>query len=141
MKSLEETIKPFINGILIVAFVVFAVSWGFWKYQYSDIDTIPVTFLVITTSRPLASKGVLPEQRRKFALEFGERLKTEDADATITTTGDLHTSLLMKSRIINEQFAFQMKKNTEVINDIRTMGFKRLIMYDGRTAWVVKFKN
>jgi len=102
---------------------------------------VPVTFIPIAaTSRP-SGKRVLPEQRRLFAREFGKKLKARYPEAIITTTGEFHTSLFVKSKEINEHFALQMKDDTEAIDDICAMGFKRLIMYDGKSAWVVELKN
>jgi hypothetical protein len=141
MKLQGVSVSPFVTGILIMAFVIFAISWGFWKYQYPYKENVPVKFIGITTSSLPTGKRVLPEQRRTFALEFEQKFKDKFPEVSVTTTGDLHTSLLMKSKIINEQFALQMKDSAEAIHDFRDMGFKRLIMYDGKTAWVIKFKN
>jgi hypothetical protein len=120
---------------------VFALSWGFWKHQYPQGDDIPVKFLPITTSSAPAGYKVLPEQRRVFALEFGEKFKAKYPDAAVSTSKDLHTSLLIRGGMINEPFALAMKDNTGIIGDMREMGFKRLIMTDGKTAWVVDLKN
>lgn len=142
MKLQGLSVSPFVTAILIMAFVIFAISWGFWKHQYPYEEYVSVKFIGITTSSlPTGKKGVLPEQRRAFALEFEKKFKDKFPEVTVTTTGDFHTSLLMKSKIINEQFALQMKGRAEAIHDFREMGFKRLIMYDGKTAWVIKLKN
>jgi len=61
---------------------------------------VPVTFIPIAaTSRP-SGKRVLPEQRRLFAREFGKKLKARYPEAIITTTGEFHTSLFVKSKEI-----------------------------------------
>jgi len=141
MESQEVRVRPFIYAIILMAFVTFTVSWGIREYYNPDKEPVPVTFITLTTASRPSSKRVLPEQRRLFAQEFGKKFKARYPGAIITTTGQFQTSLFMKSKKINEQFALHMKDNTEAINDICELGFKRLIMYDGKTAWVINLKN
>jgi len=139
MKSLEEIIKPFVNILLIVAFLVFAVSWGFWKFQNSNKGD--VTYLQITTAAPPTGKRLLPEQRRIFALEFGKKFKDKGKDAIVTTTGDFHTTILIQGDLINEALVHEMKDNVDIMQGLREMGFKHLVMTGDKVSWDIDLKN
>jgi hypothetical protein len=141
MKSLEEKVKPFITVILIAAFLIFAVAWGLWKYQYTNVEKLPVTYLQVAASTSPAGQSVLPEQRRKFALEFEKQFTGKGMKATVTTTGAFHTSVVVRGSVVNEPLVLGMKESKEAVRDLRDMGFKHLIMTDGTTSWDVDLKN
>jgi len=42
---------------------------------------------------------------------------------------------------INPPFVRQMLKSTELIQDIREMGFKRLVLNNGKEKWDIDLKN
>jgi hypothetical protein len=115
-------------------------SYALWWSHYYHKEKAPVSHLQIETTNPPAGKSLLPEQRRSFALGMGKKFKSQGRDATITTTGDFHTSMLMKGTMVNEQFVVQMK-DSGAINEMRNMGFKHLIMTDGKITWDVDLKN
>jgi hypothetical protein len=139
MKSLEGTIKPFINILLTAAFVVFAVSWGFWKFQNSP--TGQVTHLQVTTAAPAAGKGLSPEQRRVFAMDLGRQFKDKGKDATVTTTGAYHTVIVIRGAMVNKALVYEMKDNATMMQDLREMGFRHLIMTVDKATWDVDLKN
>ncbi len=62
-------------------------------------------------------------------------------NATVTTTGDFHTTILIQGNMVNDSFVHGMKDNNVVIQDLREMGFKRLIMTDGKVSWDIDLKN
>lgn len=141
MQPVPKNIRMLQNLTWIIAFLMFAAAWGMWKFQYASKEKVKVNQLRITTTTPPQGSNYLPEQRRKYALDYEKKLKAAYRDVTITTTGDFHKTLLMKGDVINEQFALQMKDTVEAIKEFRDMGFKRLVMTDGRTAWDVDLEN
>ncbi len=84
---------------------------------------------------------MLPEQRRKFTLEFEKKFKDKGMNATVTTTGDFHTTILIQGNMVNDSLVHGMKDNNLVIQDLREMGFKRLILTDGKVSWDIDLKN
>ena len=74
-------------------------------------------------------------------MEFEKKFKDKDMNATVTTTGDYHTTILIQGNIVNESLVHGMKDNNVVIQDLREMGFKRLIMTDGKVRWDIDLKN
>jgi hypothetical protein len=137
MKTLEETIRPFISTILIAAIVISAVGWGLWKSR--NTGTGHVSYLQITTTAPPAGKSQLPEQRRIFALDFGRKFR--DKDATATTTGDFHMTILIRGSMVDETLVHGMKEDGGMMQTLREMGFKHLVMTDGKVSWDVDLKN
>ena len=138
MKEAEE--KAWVKPILIVAFMSLAGTWWTWKHQTAQ-DLSQVKHLEISTTNPPAGMNVLPEQRRKFALGFEKFFKAKGMDATVTTTGDFHTKVLVRGSIVNEPLVLQIKDSAHVVNDLRDMGFKHLIMTDGKSGWDVNLRN
>lgn len=62
-------------------------------------------------------------------------------NATVTTTGDFHTTILIQGNMVNDSLVHGMKDNNVVIQDLREMGFKRLILTDGKVSWDIDLKN
>ena len=129
--------KTVITWVILLA-IGFA-GYGYWRH--SNPRTVTVHRLQATTAAPPAGSSYLPEQRRKFALDFARKNAVRYRDMTITTTGDFHATLLMKGRTIDEQFALEMKNNSEAVREFREMGFRHLVVTDGKTAWDIDLKN
>ncbi|MGD0845443.1 MAG: hypothetical protein ABSA06_13915 [Geobacteraceae bacterium] len=133
--------RSLVNIIWIATFFILAVAWSFWKFQYTNKEKLSVIYLQVTTTNPPTGKSLLPEQRRKFTLEFEKKFKGKGMNATVTTTGDFHTTILIQGNIVNDSFVHGMKDNNVVIKDLREMGFKRLILTDGKVSWDIDLKN
>ena len=141
MRQKEVSVRTAVICILLTGIAVFALSWGVWKHQYPHEDKVSVKFLSITTAGAPAARTVLPEQRRMFAQEFGQRFRVKHPDALVSTSKDLSTSLLIRGDMVDEPFAEALKDNAGIIGDLRELGFKRLIMTDGKSAWVVDLRD
>jgi hypothetical protein len=133
--------RSLVNIILIATFLILAAAWSFWKFQYTNKEKLSVNHLQVMTTNPPAGKSQLPEQRRKFTLEFEKKFKDKGKNATVTTTGDFHTTILIQGNMVNDSLVHGMKDNNVVIQDLREMGFKRLIMTDGKVSWDIDLKN
>ena len=130
-----------LGSIWIATFLILAVAWSFWKFHYTNKEKLSVNYLQVITSNSPAGKSLLPEQRRKFTLEFEKKFKDKGMNATVTTTGDFHSTILIQGNIVNESSVHRMKDNNVVIQDLREMGFKPLIMTDGKESWDIDLKN
>jgi hypothetical protein len=86
-------------------------------------------------------KSLLPEQRRKFALDFGKTFQNKGMDATVTTTGDFHTTILIQGKVVNDLSVHRMIDNVDAIQDLRENGFKHLVMTNGKVTWDIDLKN
>jgi hypothetical protein len=146
MKSLEEKVNSLIYIALTVAFVGLAVAWGLWKFSYTNNKKLPVKreftkYLKVSTTTAPAGQSVLPKQRRKFAVEFGKKSQDKGMNLTVTTKGDFNTSIVIRSNAVSAALALGMKDNNETIKNLRDMGFKHMIITDGKHSWDVDLKN
>ena len=117
-------------------------SWGIWKYQNTNKHKVQVmNYLQTENTNPPTGKNFLPEQRRKFALQLEKKVKDKGMNATVTTTGDFHTAIVLQGEEVNGSLVRLTVGNNDMIQDMRDMGFKTLIMTDGSAAWSVDLKN
>jgi hypothetical protein len=114
-----------------------AISWGISKYQ--STSKILVNHLAIKTKLSPMGQGVLPEQRRAFALKYQNIANYKDA--IFTTTGDFHTTFSIQTNLINSNKVRSMISIEEPFSDLREIGFKHLIMSNGKEAWDVDLRN
>ena len=119
--------------------VIIVSLWSLWNFQRAK--TQHVNYIHIKTSNPPAGYNLLPEQRRTFALDFEKKFKKKVTNATVTTTGDFHTTILIQENIVNGPLVHGMMDNAEAMQDLREMGFKHLIMTDGKVSWDIDLKN
>jgi hypothetical protein len=116
-----------------------AITWGISKYQTTN--KIPVDHLQIKTNLSPMGQGVLPEQRRTFALKLQKNANTDYKDAVLTTTGAFHTTLSIQSNWINSKMVYSMSSSEVPFSDVREMGFKHVIMSNGKEAWDIDLRN
>jgi hypothetical protein len=116
-----------------------AIAWGISRYQ--PTNKIPVNHLQIKTNASPVGLGVLPEQRRAFALNLQKIDNTDYKDAVFTTTGDFHTTLSIESRWINSKMVYSKMSSAEPFSDLRETGFKHVIMSNGKEAWDIDLRN
>lgn len=116
-----------------------AISWGMSKYQ--STNKIHVNHLQIKANLNPMGQGVLPEQRRAFALRYQRPANTAYEDAVFTTTGEFHTTFSIQSSKINSEVVSSMSSIEEPFSDVRKMGFTHLIMSNGREAWDIDLRN
>ena len=117
-------------------------SWGIWKYQNTNKHKVhEMNYLQTKNTNPPKGTNFLPEQRRKFALQLEKKVKDKGMNATFTTTGDFHTTILMQGDEVNGSLVRLTVGNNDMIQDMRDMGFKTLIMTDGSATWSVDLKN
>ena len=141
MKPLAGKSRIGITMILVAAFLLFAASWGYWKFQYSGKPALPVINLEIPPGNRPVVDSYLPEQRRSFALEFGNTFKDTLSGAAVTTRGAFHRSIVIRGSMVNEPLVLEIKGNAAAIHDLRKMGFTHLFMSNDTTAWDVDLKN
>ena len=114
-------------------------SWGIWRYW--DLRTPHITNLQITTSSPPAGKNVTREQRLKFAQEYEKIFHGKGMEAKITTKGEGETSIIIAGKVVSTPTVVKMKDNVDAVSDLRDMGFKTLIMTNGKDTWIVGLRN
>jgi len=125
--------------VWVLLLLIGVTSSVLWKNQRNK--AAHANYLQIPTTSPPIGKIILPEQRRKFALEFGRKFKDKGMDATVTTTGDFHTTILIRGKFVNEALVHEMADNNDMMQDFRNMGFKILIVTDGNVTWDVDLNN
>jgi hypothetical protein len=96
---------------------------------------------VSSKSKPVGLK-VTTAQRINFAKSFEKRLKARGDNAQVVTQGDANKTLVIKWSSLNRAFAREMADNAKMVTDLREMGFKRMLLMDGKKyAWDVDLKN
>ena len=139
-KYMDTKIK--ISWIKYIPFLIiplFAITWGIFKYQ--SINNIPVDHLQIKTNLPPMGQRVLPEQRRAFVIKFPKNAKTDFNSAIFTTTGDFHTIFSIQANWIDSKMVYSTISREETFSDLREMGFKHVIMSNGKEAWDIDLRN
>jgi hypothetical protein len=139
-KYMSQKIK--ISWVKYIPFLIiplFAITWGICTYQ-SPIK-IPVNHIQIKTNLPPMGQELLPEQRRAFALKLHKNENTVYNDAVLTTAGAFHTILSIQSNRINSKMVSSMSNTEEPFSDVRKMGFKHVMMSNGKEAWDIDLKN
>ena len=139
MKPVKE--RPLVKAILIVAFLLFAIGWGLWKFQYSNKDKSNVIHIQTRNTEPPTGKGLLPEQRRQFALGFVIKFSGKESEVTVTTKDAYHTTMFVQSDAISSELVDELAKNNSTLHVLRTMGFKHLVMTNGKATWDIDLKN
>jgi len=136
---MDKTKTFWVKYLPFLIIPLLAISWGISKYH--STNALPVNHLQLKTDLPPTGQGVLPEQRRAFALKFKIPAKTEYGDAVFTTTGDFHTTFSIQSNRITGNMVYAMMNSEEPFSDVRNMGFKRVTMSNGRETWDIDLRN
>ncbi len=91
--------------------------------------------------KPVGQK-VTAAQRVNFAKSFEKRLNAKSDSAQVLTKGDSDKTLVIKWPAINREFAQRMANHAGMVKDFREMGFKRMVLTDGKKSiWDVDLKN
>lgn len=115
------------------------ITWGISRYQ--SPQKVHVNHLQIKTNLTPLGQGVLPEQRRAFALQFQKNAHIDIRDGIFTTTGEFHTIFSIQSNRINSEMVSSMTGIEEPFSALRGMGFKHLILSNGKEAWDIDLRN
>ena len=135
----QKTKTSWVKYIPFLIIPLLATAWGISTYQ--SPHTIPVNHLRIITNLPPLGQGVLPEQRRAFAVKLQKNENTVFKDAVLTTTGNFHTTLSIRSNRINSRIVSSMCSGEEPFSDARKMGFRHVMMSNGNEAWDIDLRN
>jgi hypothetical protein len=100
-----------------------------------------VIYLHMPTSSPAIGQNVLFDQRIKFAKDFEKQFHDKGMDATVSTNGVQQRIVTISGKVVNEPSVYRLKDNVYTIQDLRKMGFKHLIMTDGKISWDIDLKN
>jgi uncharacterized protein YxeA len=112
---------------------------GIWKYNES-LNAHNYN-LQITSSSPPTGQTISIEQRLRFAQSFEKLFKDKGMDAKVTIQGEGKTNIVITGKLVNASIVYRMKDNIDAIADLREMGFKHLVITDGKTSWDVDLKN
>ena len=109
--------------------------------QHQPANNLPVNHIQIKTDVSPMGPKVLPEQRRAFVLKFKDKETIRFKDAILTTTGDFHTTFSIEAKYINGAMVQSMIANVMPLSELRKIGFKHLVMSNGREVWDVELRN
>jgi len=123
----------------VLLLIIAASSWGLWNYLSNK--TAHVKYLQVSINSPAKGQRVLPEQRIKFAMGLEKMFHDKNMDAKVTTHGDMQTIITISGPVVIESIVHKMKDNIDFMQEIREMGFKHLIMSDGKGTWDIDLKN
>jgi hypothetical protein len=98
-------------------------------------------FQVPGKSKPVGLK-VSAAERINFAKSFEKRLNAKGNKAHVVTRGDSDKTLVIKWPELSRPFVQGMTNNAGMIKDFRELGFKRIMLTDGKkSAWDIDLKN
>ena len=131
--------RPWAKIIFIPAFLLFAVAWGIWKYQYRPKARVnPVQTAI--SSQPQRQKQTKAE-RQALAGVFEQKIREKGMVAAVTITDDEASTVNVKSADIDDLIIREVAKNEKARHDLYVMGFRHLIMTNGRTTWKIDLKD
>lgn len=121
-------------GILILVLIV-----AFGMRLKAAQQPPPVIRLTDTTPR---GQGVPAEQRLRFCRNFQERFSKKFQGSKVVSGGDKDKTFRIEWSGVDRPFAAMITETDEIVNDLRELGFKRLIITDGHnSSWDVDLKN
>ena len=123
---------PFLSIPLFATLLIMA------KCQTNEL---PVNHIKLKIETSPTGQKATPEQRRTFVLNLKNSVKTEFRDTTLTTTGDYHTTFLIEANAINSKTANSMIANAIPLFDLRGLGFKHVVISNGKESWDFDLKN
>jgi hypothetical protein len=141
MNQVEE--RPIAKIVIILAFGLFAIAWVFWRLPHADKGGVTgkVIQLQVSSAAPPTGGNFLPEQRRKFAVEYAKKAAAQGVKATVTTTGDFHKTFLIRRDSVAPALVREMAGNDGLLRELRGMGFRHLQLTNGATTWDIDLKN
>ncbi len=97
--------------------------------------------LQVNTKEEVSGRKVEAWQRQKFATSFEKQFRDRGFYVSVATEGTISTTLRLSWKETNKQFVLQMMNNKESIQDLRELGFKKLLMENESQIWDVDLKN
>lgn len=95
---------------------------------------------ITTVSGPIGQKATL-KQRMIFLVSIEKAFHQKGWLASFDLEGEDGKYLKVYWEQLSQPFATQLIRNQVMINDIREMGFKRLILNNGKRTWNIDLKN
>jgi FKBP-type peptidyl-prolyl cis-trans isomerase len=81
---------------------------------------------------------VLLQARKAYAKTYEEELLQSGRDANVTTQGQDHSVLQIRYILMDKQFVHNLSNNSEFMDTLRQMGFKKLRFTNGYDeSWTV----
>lgn len=102
---------------------------------------LPPPEIRLTDATP-RGQDVSPDQRRRFATKLQERFSKKFEGSKVDSEGNDDKTLKIKWSGVDRPFAGTITESGEIIDDLRDLGFKRLVISDGqKSTWDVDLKN
>ncbi len=78
--------------------------------------------------------------RKSFAAEYEKGLLRKGLSVSVYAEGDRSSSLRLKYALMSKALAFNMKEDNKLMDRLRELGFRKVILTDGyNDAWTVTF--
>lgn len=82
------------------------------------------------------------DQRQRFGMNFRQKFSGKFQGSKVDVEGDGSKTLRIEWTGVDRPFAATIAESGEIIDDLRELGFKHLIITDGhRSTWDVDLKN
>lgn len=125
--------------LLLVGILVLLLAMAFGAQNKTAKLPPPEIRLSDTTPR---GQKVSSEQRQRFRLNFQEKFSKKFHESKVDIEGDGGKTFRIEWSGVDRPFAATISETDEIINDLRDMGFKRLIICDGhKSLWDMDLKN
>lgn len=123
------------------------IRWQIWVLSVVAILVISVMRYQLTrpievqvTSAPTGQDKTL-KNRMIFLVSLEKSFHKKGWLASLDLEGENGNVLKIYWESINRPFVKQMVETTDLIQDIREMGFKRLVLNNGKQEWNLDLKN
>lgn len=123
-----------LNTILaLIAVASFSLATYFYHQLSKPLE-------VTVTTGPIGQNRTLKD-RMIFVVNLEKTFRKRGWIASFDLEGENGKTLILFLEKMNRHLAREMVGNKEIISEIRDMGFKRLIMRNGKEEWNVDLKN
>jgi hypothetical protein len=112
-----------------------------WRIDQMNSIIEHVIYLHMPTTSPAIGQSVLFDQRIIFARNFEKQFHDKGIDAIVISNGVRQSNLSISGKVVNEPAVYRMKDNVYTIRNLREVGFKHLVMTDGKTTWDIDLEN
>jgi hypothetical protein len=123
--------------LCIILALITASSFSFTAYYCHQLGK-PLEVTVKTG--PIGQHRTLKD-RVLFVINVEKTFRKRGCLASFDLEGENGKTLILFLEKMNRPLAREMLRNEEIIGGIRDMGFKRLIMRNGKEEWDVDLKN
>lgn len=122
----------------LIIIVIFTAAWGIWKFRYEKIEKITIQANINSSA---AGQFVTPEQRLRYANVSEKRFLEKGMDVKVEIIDTGFRTLAITGKLVNSSMMHQIVDDNNIVQELREMGFKYVVISNDCTSWYVNLKN